>query len=511
MTSSPNSRWQSLADRPQVIGQLIAGFTLLRLLLAATAPLLPQEAYYWTWSRHLDWSYFDHPPLATYAIALTTSVFGSTAFGIKLAAVLWSVGWNLLWARLIMDLYGDRRVAFWSLAALNLTLLYEAFAVAPTPDGPLLFAWVGAIWAVWRATQSGDGRWWYVAGVFLGLAWLAKYTGILLVPVVFLYLLTSPQLRHWLAKPQPYVAGVIAVAVFAPVLYWNSQHDWVSLAFQSGRRVGAMDTFKPRYFLLLVGTQFLLLTPYVFIVAIAALFRGTREWFTAKVDDRTRLLLLSAAVPIALFTAVSFRSIVKLNWLMPAFWSLVILGVWFTLSRENGLRTLVRGLISSAVILLAAGIALAIPNLPVAGDLNSWSGWKDAAARADQAATAARAGGKEAFIFAPNYKISSLLRFYLPGQPRTYAQDIYGEKSLQYDFFPLERDLAGATGILVLSNQDQSNMDRAKLKPFFDACEPVDLIEAAAFGKTTRRVEILRCTNYKGHPPRSASGGDQPD
>ena len=96
-----------------------------------------------------------------------------------------------------------------------------------------------------------------------------------------------------------------------------------------------------------------------------------------------------------------------------------------------------------------------MPNLPIAGDLNSWSGWKEAAA-------ARRPGGaqrhapraSEAFVFSPNYKISSLIRFYLPGQPRTYAQDIYGEKALQFDYFPLERDLKGATGILVLSDQE---------------------------------------------------------
>lgn len=29
-------------------GSLVVAFTLLRLALAATAPLLPQEAYYWT-------------------------------------------------------------------------------------------------------------------------------------------------------------------------------------------------------------------------------------------------------------------------------------------------------------------------------------------------------------------------------------------------------------------------------------------------------------------------------
>ena len=110
------------ADRHFALPALVAGFTLLRLVLAAAVPLLPQEAYYWTWSRHLNWSYFDHPPLAAYGIALTTALLGNTVFGIKCAAVLWSLGWNLLWARLVLDLYGDRRIAFWSLLALNLTV-----------------------------------------------------------------------------------------------------------------------------------------------------------------------------------------------------------------------------------------------------------------------------------------------------------------------------------------------------------------------------------------------------
>jgi 4-amino-4-deoxy-L-arabinose transferase-like glycosyltransferase len=118
-------------------------------------------------------------------------------FSIKAAAVLWSIGWNLLRARVVLDMYGERRLAFWSLAALNLTVVFEAFALGPSPDGPLLFAWTGAIWAVWRLSQSGDGRWWFAAGAFVGLSWIGKYSGALLAPVVSLnHLLTSERQRH---------------------------------------------------------------------------------------------------------------------------------------------------------------------------------------------------------------------------------------------------------------------------------------------------------------------------
>ena len=507
--SVPGARLAALHEPPHAIALLIAGFTLLRLVLAAAVPLLPQEAYYWSWSRHLDWSYFDHPPLATYSIALTTAVFGQTVFGIKLASVLWSLGWNLVWARLVLDMYGDRRLAFWSLAALNHTVVYEMFGVAPTPDAPLLFAWSAAIWAVWKATQTGLARWWFAAGAFIGLSWLGKYSGVLLLPIVFLYLLTSPRLRHWLLKPQPWLAALLALLIFAPVLWWNSQHDWVSLAFQSSRRMGDMGGFRPRYFAMLVGTQFLLLTPYVFVVVVATLWRDGRAWFAGRLDDRARLLWLSGAVPIALFTFISLRSLVKINWLAPAYFTLVILGVHHLLQQAEGLRRLVRGLIGSAVLLLAAGGVFLIPNLPIAGDLNTWSGWRDAAAHVAKVEQQVRAEGGRAFVFSPNYKISSLIRFYLPGQPRTYAQDIYGQKALQFDYFPLTSDLKGETGILVLSDQDQGELDLARLAPFFDRCDLADTIQTEALGKHTRRVDIFRCTNYRGHPPRKA-GGDQP-
>ena len=488
------------AEHPLALAALIGGFTLLRLLLAATAPLLPQEAYYWSWSLHPDFSYFDHPPLASYGIWLSTALFGSTSFGIKVSAVAWSLGLNLMWARLILDMFDSRRLAFWSLLALNLTLLYQIYGIGPTPDSPLLFAWVGAIWAVWRATQSGQGRWWLLAGAFAGLGLVGKYAAVLLGPVVLLYLVATPTQRHWLRTPWPWLALLIALAVFSPVIWWNAQNHWASFAFQGSRRVGQMHSLKPRYFGLLLLTQLLLVTPWLFGLSLKTLWQDTRDTLAGRSDERTRLLLATAWVPLLLFTLVSFRSHVKLNWMAPGWWPLIVLGMHRLLLQGVSARQLKLGLGSSAVLLLAAAVVTLTPNLPVLRDMNTWSGWKDAAQHVDRQLGAARARGQQAFVFAPNYKISSLLRFYLPGQPRTYAQDIYGARALQFDHFPLTGDLKGATGILVLSDQAQSQVDLDRVRPYFDTLEKVDSIETRAFGRVTRRVEIWRGTGYKGHP-----------
>ena len=58
---------------------LILGAALLRLVyLANDCPLdlAPDEAHYWDWSRHLDWSYYSKGPLVAWIIRLSCWLFG---------------------------------------------------------------------------------------------------------------------------------------------------------------------------------------------------------------------------------------------------------------------------------------------------------------------------------------------------------------------------------------------------------------------------------------------------
>jgi 4-amino-4-deoxy-L-arabinose transferase-like glycosyltransferase len=478
---------------------LVLGFTLLRLLLAAILPLSPQEAYYWSWSRDLAWSYFDHPPLASYSIRLTTALFGQTVFGIKASAVLWSLALNLIWLRLIIDMFADRRLAFWTLIALNVTVVYEVYGVVIAPDAPLLAAWAGTIWAVWRVSQSGERRWWYAAGVFLGLACLSKYPAALLGPVVLLYLIASPRQRRWLATPHPYLACLVALAVFTPVLIWNAQHDWASFTFQTSRRAAGMGQWRPKYLAELIASQLLMATPYLLVVSLAVLVRGWRERRQVATDDRALLLLIAGAVPLVFFAAASLRSLVKMNWPAPAYWPLIMLGVWSILRERGADRRFAFGLASSASLLIVAVALVATPNLPL-GDANLWSGWRQGAARVARLEASLRARGEDSFVFSPSYKISSMLEFYLPGQPRVYARDIFGQPALQFDFMPLERDLKGATGILVADDRRESKVPRELIAPYFDSIRLAESIEITGFGRHTRRIDIYLCRNYRGHP-----------
>ena len=147
--------------------------------------------------------------------------------------------------------------------------------------------------AHWNAARW---RWWLGAGVCAGLALLSKYSAVLTMAGAVLYLLSSRAHRHWLATPKPWLAALVALLLFAPVLVWNAAHDWVSFAFQAGRAAGMhLRPFAP---LVTLAGEALFVLPWIWLpmmaVFVVALRRGPGEW-------RSWLLCCLAAPPIVVF------------------------------------------------------------------------------------------------------------------------------------------------------------------------------------------------------------------
>jgi 4-amino-4-deoxy-L-arabinose transferase-like glycosyltransferase len=481
---------------PTKVWKVILGFSLMRIVLAAILPLTPQEAYYWSWSRDLAFSYFDHPPLASYSIWVTTLIFGQTIFGIKLAAVLWFLILNILWAKMIQEMFGNTDQSFWTLMALNGTIVFQLYGFVITPDTPLIVAWTATYYALWKLIHTQEAKYWYAAGLFLGLSWLGKYSGIMLVPSVFLFFLLSTKNRRWLATPHPYLASLLAVVVFFPVLIWNFQQDWISFAFQGSRRTSSMGHWELRFVGELFGSQFFILGPYLFVMVFATMNRYGRRLFS-DLEDKLLLLVSSGLITSLFFIAVSFRSLVKMNWLAPAYWSFIILGVFYVFQDEKRRRRFKIGVYSSLAFLGLGLSVVTIPDVPL-GEGNTWSGWKTAAIETAAIQDSLDAQGEESFIFSTNYKASSLLQFYLPDQPRTYAQDIIGQPALQYDIWDKQMDLTGRTGILVVDNRREYRFKSKKISPYFESLEKVRHIHIRKFGDSVRKIDIYLCKNYLG-------------
>ena len=78
-----------------------------------------------------------------------------------------------------------------------------------------------------------------------------------------------PKLRRWLLSPWPYLGGLVALALFSPVILWNADHQWVSFIKQLGR--ARIEDFRPAFIAELIPTQVAFATPLVFILGAMGL------------------------------------------------------------------------------------------------------------------------------------------------------------------------------------------------------------------------------------------------
>lgn len=302
------------------LGCLILFATIaLRLIAAASTPLMVDEAYYWTWSRQLAAGYYDHPPLVAYVIRLGTSIAGDTEFGVRFLFVLTAIPMSLAVYRAGVILLGSVPAGVTAAIMLNATMMVSAGTLMASPDAPLMLGFALTLLALAKVWQSGKGAWWLLAGASVGLAMLSKLNGLVLGPAILLWLLAVRELRAWFVSPWPYLGGAVALAMFMPTLVWNAQHEWVSFIRQLSRAAGG-GGFQPKFLAELVGGQILLATPAVFLLGASGLFALLRR----PVARPAAAWLIRAMVwPIAIYFALhALRGGVHPNWLAqiyPAF------------------------------------------------------------------------------------------------------------------------------------------------------------------------------------------------
>lgn len=294
---------RSVATR-QVVALVVAG-VVGRIVLAFVLGLGVDESYEVVLSRRPSLGYFDHPPLSFWIPALVARIAGTEhRVLLRLPFVLLFAGTTFLLYRLTARLYGERAGLFAALLA-NISAVFSISTGSwILPDGPLDFAMVGAALCLTHALlgepRTRAWRWWIGAGAAAGMALLSKFHGAFLLAGALLFLVSRREARQWLTRWEPYAATALALAIAAPMLIWNAQHDFASVRFQAARatthglHLGALAQN--------VGGQLGVLLPWIGVPLLWQLVRGLR----AGPRDAPRWLLTCLAVgPIVLFTLVS--------------------------------------------------------------------------------------------------------------------------------------------------------------------------------------------------------------
>ena len=333
---------------------LVTGILLVvRLWLDGHLELMFDEAYYALWARHLAWGYFDHPPMVALWIRLSTICFGDHEFGVRALGTLAATAGTGLVYLVTWHLFTSRETAIFAALLYCAMLLISAGAIIITPDTPLVFFWSIALYALVRIFCGGGSGWWWIVGIAMGLALQSKYTAILLGAGIVCAMAVVPRLRHWWRHPMPYVAGVLTLAIFAPVVAWNYQHGWASFGRQFGR--AQVDGLSLRFLAEFLGSQVGLVTPFVFVLAAGGVWLALRR-HRDEINDTNLFLVSLIGLLLVYFLFHSLHARVQGNWVAPAYPVLAVLGAQAAYQRRE-LPTRMQGAI-------ALSRRLAVPGWP---------------------------------------------------------------------------------------------------------------------------------------------------
>lgn len=371
---------------PKVVLWIIVLSSLLRAITAYLLELSVDEVYYWLYAVYPDWSHFDHPSMVGWVIQLFSfNLLAESEFFIRLGPIVFAAlnTWIIykIGTKVKNSLTG-LYAAFLYNTSIYASVLAGVFII---PDSPLLLFWLTSIWFLLNSLTSNQINKnsrinMLAAGITIGLAGLSKYHGAFIGIGVLLYVLIYD--RRWLKEPALWIAGLSAIIIITPIIYWNYQHDFISFGFHTNR-VRPAISLRLDYFFTEIGGQFAYNNPFNYVIIVSALvawFRG-RKYIKSKYF---RLLILNGAPLWFVFTSFSlFRSTLP-HWTGPAFIPMILIGAsWLgdILPEKygTGKKLLFPTRIQAPVYLITTMLILAIfviNYMPVSlGKKDSYSTW----------------------------------------------------------------------------------------------------------------------------------------
>lgn len=215
---------------------LIAFFSLIIVLLqllvslAAGYGIFRDEYYYLACSRRLAMGYVDQPPLSIFILALSRHLFGETLFALRLLPALGN-GLVVFFTGLLTGKIGGNRtglvIALIAISLAPFALAAGSYYSMNIFDG---ICWILAAYILVLIIRDSRPGLWLLLGAVLGLGLLNK-TGVLWLGAgLALAVLLTPLRRH-LRTPWPYLAALVALAIFSSYLIWNIQNGFPHLEF----------------------------------------------------------------------------------------------------------------------------------------------------------------------------------------------------------------------------------------------------------------------------------------
>ncbi|MBA2483514.1 MAG: glycosyltransferase family 39 protein [Nitrosomonas sp.] len=489
---------------------VLAFIILLRLIYMGQAQLIPDEAYYWKYTQHMDLSFFDHPPMVAWLIWIGTTIFGDNEFGVRIGAFICGLAAMGYLYALARNLY-DKSTAMVAVLLLAVLPLGFATGLVMTTDAPLLAAWAATLYYMQRALMAGSRRAWLGMGIAFGLGMLSKYTLALLGIAALVFVIFDPVARQWMKRPHPYLAAMLALFIFSPVIIWNYENEWASFAFQSTRVLADHQRFSVHYLILYI---IFLLTPIGFLAAMAVLFKRSNSQTEDMLLRRRRLFVrIFTGVPLLILLWFSTFDLPRFHWNGPI-WLAILPSIAWMISRSGNLHgiasrlnavwrpTIVACVFAYAFVLHY--VVLGIPGIPYKYFAEHYF-WRETTAEVEQIAEKIQqeSGSEPIVVGMSKWSIASALSFYNSDKKMDIrSRNMFGDNGAMYDFWFPSHPPTTRPILLVGMKRGQVEQDRKgnRFDQMLQQLGPVQQHVIMRYGKPVRRVYFRIAKGFPGLP-----------
>ena len=457
-----------------------------RIVLAPYVAFGVDEAHYVLYGLHLDLSYFDHPPLVGWMQYGAMYLFGVNELAARVGAILIGFIVPFFIYKLIYDASKNASYALFGVLALHASFLFNALFIMLLPDTILFLLVLPIIFTVIAIEKSNSLWMWLLLGLLLGFAGLAKYTAVLFLIPIILYIIVKDR-YDMLFNPAIIPAVMIALIIISPVILWNIQNDWSSFAYQSDHVVGETQ-ISIKAFASSFGAQIAAYNPFLFPLAFYGLYKA--------LSSENDTLFLSSLFGIVLFFFFTFASLFKTalpHWSALFYMLFIPIGSYYLLElTTKAARVYLNFVIGFGLFISAyayAELGFKFTPMPVYGSVHrDIYGWDEIMSRAN---AHIQNPNKEA-LGVTNWTLASRAIYYnLRNRTNVYLLD---KRQDQFDIWQKESPI-GKDIIFINTHFFHKTIYE------YARCEKttkIDNFDILLNSKKINSIELVKCSNFQG-------------
>lgn len=496
---------------------------ILSLILAAKTALLifaifhsgvglgPDEAQYWTWSRHLDWGYYSKPPGIAWEIAAGTYLFGDTELGVRAVPLLLGMILPFLIYLLAKRCALSPAACLWAAVTFALAPMGILSSFLAITDGGMVLFWTAATICLVEAISSQKRPNYFILGGLVCLGALFKWPQYIFWVIV----LASWWFYPFLASRKIIWGVLISLIALLPSAYWNASHEWATFrhvfaTIGGGHAHTAGATGWQGNPLEYLGAQLALISPILFVLLLIGWVRVIKR---REVPGLTFCAVSSAAIFLCGWMASFFMKI-QGNWAIFAYPAAFPVIGW--LAAEGGIawrRWTAAGITLSVLLCISI---FALPGwqankesaVKIPYRVNPFRhnlGWERIAH--DLVEVGYRPG--EDFLIGDKYQTVSILSFYTPGQKQAFLFNLEGSRKNQFSYWPGPDNYQGKRGFFVVFENIPKLNDPSlpakyaeALSPYFDSVKFLGMRPLfEANGSAAKGMLLFEGSGYKGKMP----------